>query len=245
MRLAVYSDIHGNRLALDAVLAAIEQAAPDLVINLGDLFSGSLQPKATAERIRPLNHLVIKGNHERQLLAGPTSASDRLARSQLSHDDLNWIAALPERLEPAPGVVAVHGTPRSDLEYLTVTVDENGARPASDAEITERLGADAAASLVLCGHTHLATVRQLPGGPLVVNPGSVGTPAFAAAKPRPHYIETGSPQARYALLENQDGIWAATLHQVEYDWEAAARIAERNHRPEAAYSLRTGLAPRK
>jgi len=100
------------------------------------------------------------------------------------------------------------------------------------------------AELLLCRHTHRARIRQMDNGPLVVKSGSVGWPAFAEPLPYPHVIEAGSPHARYALAENDGSGWQATLCRVEYDWEAAARIAEKNNRPDLAYCLRTGLALR-
>jgi len=239
----VLSDVHGNMAALEAVLAEIDHEAPDLVVNLGDLVSGALEPGATATRLRAADHVVVRGNHERQVLEGSDLPSDLRATAELTDEDLSWLASLPERVEPAPGVVAVHGSPRDDLEYLLETVDRRGARPASAAEVVERLGDDSHASLVLCGHSHLARVRRIEGGPLVVNPGSVGWPAYRETQPFPHVMEAGSPHARYALVEKRDGAWTATPRQVVYDWEAAARLAELHGRPDAAFSLRTGRAP--
>ncbi|MDR3202310.1 MAG: metallophosphatase family protein [Bifidobacteriaceae bacterium] len=75
--------------------------------------------------------------------------------------------------------MAVHGSPRSDTEYLLETVEPVGARRATPREIADRLGGDANAESVLCGHTHLPRVFQVENGPLVVNPGSAGRPVPA------------------------------------------------------------------
>ena len=239
-KLAILSDIHGNLHALDAVLNALEQHSPDLTINLGDLFSGGLQPKATAERVRSLDHLVVRGNHERQLLEGAQSQSDLLASQELSSDDLNWIAGLPTRIEPIPGVICIHGSPRSDSEYLLDTVDEHGAHISTEEEVYERLSNCLEAKVVVCGHSHLSRVVTLSNGILVVNPGSVGWPAYSDDVLYPHIMESGTPHARFALLEWKENDWKASIHTIEYDWEAAARIAEQNNRVEIAYNLRTG-----
>ncbi|MDR3070103.1 MAG: metallophosphatase family protein [Propionibacteriaceae bacterium] len=246
MRIGVISDVHGNLLALDAAQKALSADRVDMVVNLGDLCSGGVEPGATAWQLRRLDHLVIRGNHERQLLENPIAQlglSDQLARQELSAEDLEWMASLPTRLQPVPGVTAFHGSPRSDLEYLLETVEPTGARPATEEEIVERLGADIVAEVILCGHTHLPRIVRLDEGPLIVNPGSVGWPAYADDLPYLHVMESGSPEARYAIVERETSGWTAELHTINYDWEAAAQIAEGNGRPDIAYSLRTGLAP--
>jgi hypothetical protein len=82
----------------------------------------------------------------------------------------------------------------------------------------------------------------LIGGVLVVNPGSVGMPAYRDTRPVPHAMEAGSSHARYALLTRSAAGWSAELRAVAYDWEAAARQAEANGRPDAAHAVRTGRA---
>jgi hypothetical protein len=77
-------------------------------------------------------------------------------------------------------------------------------------------------------------------GQLLVNPGSVGLPAFDDTKPSYHVVETGSPDARYALLENQTSGWTAALLSVSYDFEPMARLADQHSRPDWAHALRTG-----
>jgi len=240
VRLAVISDVHGNALALEAVLSAIAAEEPDLVINLGDMLSGGFQAKQVADRIRSSGQLVIRGNHDRGIAEGPERSSDILAAAQLADDHIAWLATLPARAEPAPGVVCFHGTPGRDLDYLLETVTDTGVRAATTAEIAERLGADTAAELVLCGHSHRPRAVRVPGGPLVVNPGSVGLPAIDSRHPVPHVIESGSPHARYAIVERGPAGWDARLCQAEYDFQAAARIAEDCGRPDLAYILRTG-----
>jgi diadenosine tetraphosphatase ApaH/serine/threonine PP2A family protein phosphatase len=94
--------------------------------------------------------------------------------------------------------------------------------------------------VILCGHTHIPHVVVIEDGPLIVNPGSVGLPAYDDTRPYPHKVETGSPHARYAMLTQADGAWQAELLCVDYDWEQAARDAEANGRPDWARALRTG-----
>jgi hypothetical protein len=181
------------------------------------------------------------------------------ARSRRA-DVIDRLNALPVTAVPAPGVLAFHATPHNDLTYLLHSVgkgngdkgngdngdgDEGHVRPATDREIAERLG-DAAVgwNLLLFGHTHIAQEAQLPSGTLVVNPGSVGMPAYDDDAPFPHVMEAGTPHARYAIVEQVAGQWQAEFRAVEYDWDAAARLAETNHRPDIAFALRTGTVRR-
>jgi predicted phosphodiesterase len=243
MRIAALSDVHGNLAALDAVLADIGTQRVDLVVNLGDLLSGGLQPRETADRLLEVDLPTVRGNHERQLLTLPRSEmsrSDLLADDTITDRHRAWLAGLPLTLEVADGVLAFHGSPTDDLMYLLETVAEAGARPATDAEVLERLGSFAAWPLLLCGHTHLQRARRLPGGVLVVNPGSVGWPAYTDDEPHPHVMEAGTPHARYAVVDDASGQWAAELRAVDYDWTAAATIAERNDRPDVVRALLTG-----
>jgi predicted phosphodiesterase len=243
MRIAVISDVHGNLPALDAVTAHIRERDADVVVNLGDLLSGAVQPRETADRLMDLDLPTVRGNHERQLLTearGQMGASDRLAHDTVTDRHRAWMAGLPLTLQPAEGVLAFHGSPADDLVYLLETVEPSGARPATEAEVLERLGAAAALPLLLCGHTHLQRSMRLATGALVVNPGSVGWPAYDDDRPHPHVMEAGTPHARYAVVDDSSGRWEAEFHAVDYDWERSATIAEANGRTDVARALRTG-----
>lgn len=243
-RIAVLSDIHGNLAALDAVLADAGRRGFDRMVNLGDICSGGLFPRETADRLTALDLPTIRGNHERQVLTLPPERmglSDRHAAATMRPDQIAWFESLPETLRLTDEVLLVHGTPRSDVEYFLETVDPTGIREASVDEVRERAnGVDAA--VVLCGHTHLPRMVQVEGGPLIVNPGSVGLPAYDDDRPYPHLVESGSPHARYAVVEKRDGRWSVELIAVAYDWERAARDAEANGRGDWARALRTGRA---
>jgi predicted phosphodiesterase len=243
VRIAAISDIHGNLQALEAVLADLSAQDVDVVVDLGDLLSGAVQPRETADRLMELDHLVVAGNHERQLLTFPRArmgASDRLAADTITNRHRAWLAGLPVVAEVAEGVLAFHGSPTDDLTYLLETVDPDGARPATETEVLERLGPAAGHRLLLCGHTHLQRQMRLPTGALVLDPGSVGWPAYADDHPHPHVMEAGTPHARYAIADDADGSWRAEFRAVDYDWERSAAIAEAHARPDVARALRTG-----
>jgi diadenosine tetraphosphatase ApaH/serine/threonine PP2A family protein phosphatase len=157
---------------------------------------------------------------------------------------------LPGTLTPHANVLLCHGTPRSDHEPMLETVELEGQRPASQAEVEARASGHAA-RLIACGHTHVPRMVRTTDGRVIVNPGSVGLPAYddpnplsPPDRPEPFYVENGSPHASYAIAEEVDGGWQVSFHRIAYDWESAAACAERNHRPEWAYALRTGFALR-
>jgi predicted phosphodiesterase len=252
MRIAVLSDIHGNLPALDAVLADIARRGADLTVNLGDIVSGPLWPGETAERLMALQLPAIRGNHERQLLTLPRehmSTTDAHTDTLLTPAQRRWLAGLPLQLRLADDVLCCHGTPDSDLDYWLETVVPGfargaapGLRMASAAEARSRLGSGrgSAASLRLCGHTHLPRAFDLGADGLVVNPGSVGLQAYDDARPYPHVVENGSPHARWALAERGAAGWSVEFHAVAYDWERAALRAEAHGRPDWADALRSG-----
>ena len=104
LRLAIVSDIHGNLPALEAAWAEIGRAAPDRVVNLGDIASGPLWPRETVqwlmarEAAEPGRWRTIAGNHERQALAADVArmgASDAYAARALGAAERAWLGALP------------------------------------------------------------------------------------------------------------------------------------------------------
>lgn len=244
MRIAAFSDVHGNLAGLEAVLADIARRDVDLIVNLGDMVSGPLQPAETADRLIALNLPTIRGNHERQLLTltpDRMNRSDQYAHAQLTDAHLAWLARLPEDAWLGEGVYACHGTPDSDLAYFLQTVEPSGAREASDSEVAERAG-EVEAALILCGHTHIPGIRRLSDGRLIVNPGSAGLPAYDDERPFFHVMETGSPHVRYAICEKDiQGRWRAELIAIEYDFELAANTAAARQRHDWAIALRSGL----
>ncbi|HVL77708.1 MAG TPA: metallophosphoesterase family protein [Sphingomicrobium sp.] len=245
MRVAAISDIHGNLDALEAVLADIARRGADLIVNLGDIVSGPLQPVETAERLMALDLPTIRGNHERQLLTlarDSMGESDAFAHKRLTPLQRQWLASLPATLT-LEGIFLCHGTPQSDVGYFLHTVEPETVRPASSAEVRER-AAGRREGLILCGHTHLPAVRRLGDGQLVVNPGSVGLQAYRDERPYPHIVENGSPHARYAIAErDRDGVWRAELLEVDYCWRMPAWLASEHGRLDWVHALRTGRLP--
>lgn len=257
MRLALITDVHGNLAALEAVAADLRRMHVDQVVNLGDCLSGPLLPLETAQFLMAEGWPSIAGNHERQILdqgRERMGASDAYARSQLTVKELDWLTSLTSSWQITPDVLLCHGTPRSDTEYFLETVTSAGIRPATASEIEERLGSDLGsglasdpasetAALVACGHTHVPRAVRTQRGQLIVNPGSVGLPAYDDIHPFPHAIETGSPDARYAIAEASNSGWVVSLLTVPYDHKSMARLARLRGRPEWEHALLTGYMP--
>ena len=246
MRIAVIADIHGNIRALEAVQADLRRHAPDVVVNLGDHLSGPLQASDTADLLIETDYLHIRGNHDRQLLDRPAEQmgpSDRAAFGQLSSRHKEWLSKLPATKMLGEQILLCHGTPTDDLEYLLEEIQGTEVRLASQEKIGLRLGG-LNVPLVLCAHSHLPRIVQTAGGGTIVNPGSVGLPAYDDTCPTVHYMETGSPHARYAVIDQEAGILKVDFVALEYDWEQASKDAATSERPDWAYALRTGYALR-
>jgi predicted phosphodiesterase len=240
-RLAVLSDIHGNADALTAVLSDILDQSPDLLINLGDVFSGPLDPTGVAHILEGMPNLTVMGNHDRWLL-DPRRRSkgwEALTFPKLDRNALGWLAGLPTALS-IEGVMAVHATPQDDITYwLEEPMRDGEARRAAPEAIAARIEGRSE-TLFLCGHTHVPRMVTLPDGQMVVNPGSVGLPAFTDTTPFPHRICAGSPHASYAILDQKGGTWAVTHRLVPYDASRMIALAQAADEPEWAEALATG-----
>jgi putative phosphoesterase len=232
MRVAVISDIHGNRPALEAVLEDIERQKVDLIVNLGDSFSSPIDPRGTGDLLLGLKAHTVRGNHDRYLIEDGVfelGATDRFALAQLEPRHLAFLENLPKTAIVQEKIFASHATPNDDS---TTWLDEfwNGrtTRQPDEAEVAAAAeGIDL--PVLLCGHTHIPRAVRLRDGRLIVNPGAVGL----------QFVH-GSPDARYAILEETDGKWSVTFRAIPYDHEAAARLAEQNGFPQWREALTTG-----
>ncbi|MCB8820318.1 metallophosphoesterase family protein [Microvirga rosea] len=244
MKIAVLSDIHGNVLALDAVLEDLDRRKPDRIVNLGDCVSGPLWPQETMERLDRLEAVTIRGNHERQLATLPPDAmgaSDRFAYNVLHAEQIKRLGDLPKTAWIAPGILAVHGTPHDDNTFLIDAVAGGCLVRGPTASIAKNLES-VSAQIVLCGHSHRPDLVRLPNGTLVLNPGSVGCPAIDVSIDPLVVTESGTPHARYAMVHVQpNGAIAVDLIAVSYAHDEAAARADANGRPDWSYGLRTGL----
>lgn len=245
MRIALISDIHGNLAALEAVVADIKNRAVDQIVNLGDSLSGPLLPLETAQYLIASGWLCLAGNHERQILTqdrNKRSLSDEYAHSQLTAAEFEWLESLAPTAQLSSDVFLCHGTPASDVEYFLDTVENGGVRLATSLEIEERLHGERS-KVIACGHTHIPHALRSNDGQLLINPGSVGLPAYDDVHPELHIVETGSPDARYAVIEKSNGEWRASLVSISYDFKSMARLAKIRGREDWEHALLTGRMP--
>jgi len=243
MRLAVLADIHGNLPALEAVLHDIGERGADRTVNLGDCVSGPLWPRETMDLLEELDMPTVRGNHDRWVAQTPRErmyASDAFAFDALTAKQRSALGALPTECCLEESIAAVHGRPGDDNEYLLENVIDGRLALAPVETITARIGR-VQNPLLLCAHSHLPRVVHAGAATLIVNPGSVGCPAYSDPNPPSHISAVGSPHARYAFLDNRSGRWIIELIAVEYDWTAASARALKNGRSEWAQGLATGF----
>jgi putative phosphoesterase len=241
MRIAALGDIHGNLAALEAALKEIEKARPDQVVITGDLVMNGPRPSEVIARVRSLEAsgaLVVQGNTDIAVADFDYSAAfpwlDEIpdayravaewTQERLSDDDLGWLRRLPaERRVHAPQmlVLVCHGSPGSQTDGLPADLD-----PSVLVQRITRTDARA----ILCGHTHIADVRDF-GRRLVVNPGSCG------------YAFDGDAGAAWALLTVDGDDVQAELRRTAYDPIATADEVSERGLPGDVYraaTIRTG-----
>lgn len=239
-RVAVISDIHGNGVALESVLADWERRGGGGIVCLGDATGGGPQPDEVLMRLRELDCRIVRGNADDWLLSGlPKSGADAdtqalaeivaWGRERVSDESRAFLHRLPPTLElaldDATRVLAFHGTPRGTTERLLHTMP--------DSVLAERLG-DHTATVLAGGHTHLQGTRGYRGA-LLLNPGSVGVPVRREPIEEwlPEHPGWVSAHAEYAMIESERGALAVTLVRVPVAVDEVRRAAERSGMPHA------------
>ena len=243
MTIAIISDIHGNIAALEAVLADIARRKVATIVNLGDALSGPFDAAATANRLMALDLVTVRGNHDRQLYDTPVDKMglwERWAIDELSPQHLEWVKGFPQTAEVG-GILLCHGTPGNDAENWLDHRGCNARLVARDLSEVEAHTTGVAHRLIACGHTHEPRIVRLSDGRMIVNPGSVGCPAYLDTRMTPNFIhQTGAPDARYAIVEERGGQWSADLIAVPYDASGMAALARAKGADSWAQAVTTG-----
>ncbi len=226
MKIALFSDIHGNMHALEAVLEEIDRERADRVYCLGDLVGYGAYPNEVIELIRSRDIPTIMGNYDDGVgfdkddcgCAYKGAEMRRLgdlslqwSKEQVTSENKEFLRSLHSQIRfPAEGkrVFLVHGSPRKINEYLFED------RPLFS---LERIARESEADLLAFGHTHLPYEKDVLGVRFI-NDGSVGKP------------KDGNPRAGYALVEIGDRI-EVTFRRVPYDVDAAAAAVRASSLP--------------
>jgi predicted phosphodiesterase len=230
VRVALFSDVHGNADAFDAMLADLRGRSVDQVVCLGDHAQGGAQPAECLERLRELGCPAVMGNSDHFLLTldpGEETVSEqqletaRWSASQLSDELLEFHRGFEPTVELALGdgrtLLAFHGSPRSRDEILGPWMEEEAFRePLAGLE----------AAVLAGGHIHLQWTRRC-GPAYFVNPGSVG---LAYDHHQPEESFRADPLAEYAIL-TIDGAVEVEFHRVPFDRAAVVRAIETSGMP--------------
>lgn len=239
---AVISDIHSNAYALEAVLHDIDAKGISCIVNLGDTLFGPIEPIRTAEMLRTRPEIThIMGNCDRYLLADQMdSPTFHYVKPLLTPEILAWLQTFHKQWVQ-DDFLFCHGTTFSDDVYMLEEVAPFGRVDKSVGTLMVELSS-IAQKMIFCGHTHLPKSVWLPDGKWIVNPGSVGLPAYFEEMPHPHSMESNSPHAKYVIVRPHGDSWGIEHISVPYDFERAARKAEENGRSDYAYAIRYGRA---
>ncbi len=234
MRFAVISDIHGNLRAFEAVLRTVDSLDVDDIYNLGDSIYGPLQPAETADLLIERKIKSVLGNQDRILLPGQEdsgSQSLEFTVAKLEERHFKWLKTLSPVIEINDDITMFHGSPESDMEYLLCKVTADGLGERTEKELSKMLK-HIKSRVILCGHDHYPRHVQLSDGRHIINPGSVGCPAFSDDVPYAHAVENESPDASFAVVTMNGSNNEVEFLKVAYDWQSAAEEAEKNGRPD-------------
>lgn len=234
MRVALISDLHGNQVALDVVLAEVTRQGFDQIVCLGDTATLGPRPTEVLACLRSLGCPCLLGNHDAFMLdpglvhtyteTPVVVQAIEWCRQRLSDAELDFIRTFQRTLALDLGggttLLLFHGTPRSHMENILATTPPN--------ELDRMLG-PRPATVMAGGHTHIPMLRQ-HRGTLVLNPGSVGL-AFE------EFVDGRAPkllaEADWALVDAQGGRVSVTLHRLAVDRAALRDAAAATDNPMA------------
>jgi putative phosphoesterase len=243
--IAIISDIHGNRWALERVLEDIYTRGINKIFNLGDSLYGPLDPAGTAEILMKKNVVSISGNEDRIIHENGEMATNsptlNYVRENLNREHILWLKSLKMAKSIAGDFLLCHGTPFKDNEYLLHQVNSTGLFLRSVEDLKKLVG-NRPEKIILCGHDHLPNVVSLDQNQTVINPGSVGLQAYQDDLPFVHSVENGSPNSRYSIIFPQESGIKVEQVLLQYDFITASEEAKKNKREDWSHWLKTGRA---
>jgi len=232
MRIGLFGDIHGNLVALDAMLDALQREQPDQLICLGDVTTTGPWPHEVAERVRGLGCPVVRGNWDDWMLEicdGRRSPEgcrpmDLWCAAQLTATDLEFLDTFPLTFElPLPNGTALlcyHGTPHDYNQAITSGTPYEDVDTMLDGRRT---------GIMAGGHTHMTMLRR-HGDALVINPGSISENWHLSQWPAKRLF---NPYAEYAVLDCGAGEICVTFRQAAINVDAVIAAAHERDMPDA------------
>jgi predicted phosphodiesterase len=222
MRVACFSDIHGNIRGLDACLHDLaEQGGADAIVAAGDLCMDGPRPRQVLERLEEIGARCVRGNTDRYIgeIDEPISDEDEEARIAWQRRTLGetwtgWLRSLPFSVRIGEGpdaMLAVHANPKSDDEYIW---------PDADDAFLEKITSGVVERTIVFGHLHVPYARVWRDR-LFVNVSSAGLP------------KDGDARAGYAILTQRPGGWEVKHRRVDFDVEKVACDLEKCGMPGA------------
>lgn len=234
-QVALISDIHGNLISLEAVLADIQRRGVEEIVCLGDSAANGPSPVECLDLLESVACRVVMGNADEWLLNPQRDAKADDFHRKVEESDLWTIAQLsdanraflrsfqPSHLLDTPTpLLAFHGTPRNNREIVL---------PITPTEEMAAIFAGYPAPLLAGGHTHQPFVRRIHAQTFI-NPGSVGSPYFIDRDGNAHI----PPWAECATVSwNEQGGVEIQLLRVPVDSRAIRHAIEGSGMPHAQF----------
>lgn len=223
MRIAVISDIHSNKYALEEVLRDIKNRQIDTIICTGDLVGYLPFPNEVIDIIRENRILTIKGNHDAnvsntkklskvefenlEIEEVVKKASALYSSFELTESNHRYLKGLPDNLllsYEGLQLLFVHGSPRSISEYMY-----------DDTDLLQEIAKETSADVIISGHTHLPYHTRACKKD-IINAGSVGKPKH------------GNSNSTYVILDILDGKLSTEIVEVSYDVDRMIQAINKN-----------------
>lgn len=256
MRFAVFSDVHGNIQALNAVLADMDQRGPfDVIVFAGDLVYGGADPQACVNALRERDIPAVYGNTDEFLwnaIEIPESATgerfDRWTafvgavawtREHLDNDSMEWLQSLPFELRykatarPIDDLLVVHANPKNVTDIILpnrIMQRERLGEIKQEDDVVAELLLGVTAKTIVFGHVHVPNIREVDEY-VLVNISSVSRP------------QDDDWRAKYGILTFEMGEWVAEHVHVEYDIEAARKALMESDMPGKEAAAESLLQP--
>jgi putative phosphoesterase len=235
MNIAVLSDVHGNQIALEAVLRDIRQQPQiDQIVFAGDLCLNGPRPREVLEIIQSLHCPVVQGNVDSDVVNEQEKKSSRKqgivewTRKQIGEDGIHYLASLPQHYlvnnPDGTDLLVVHANPLNQQDAILLTSTDSELRSLLG-ELPDNIG------VVAFGHHHIAFTRWWQHL-LLVDAGSCGLP------------RDGDTRAAYAIISWSDGKWQAEHRRVEYDLQEVVIQLQNSGMPSAERRIRILLEAR-